>query len=197
MLATSDRNSASSARKRAARNPAATRATSTSGSKGTRITSSAPASSASRNSRGESSAAAATMWTDASSRRLRTADVSSQAQRAPAITTGTGRSVRTRSAPATSKTRSSTTPASSSTAQQASSRSSNPSTSTLAPSAPRPSSALAECPPAAVAARGRGPLCRRTLPSVSDIVSPHYRLPHRTSTPALDAMGALATRWQV
>ena len=39
--------------------------------------------------RGESSAAPTTMWTSASSRRPRTAAVSSLAQRAPAITTGT------------------------------------------------------------------------------------------------------------
>ena len=64
MLATSERSSASFARSRAARSPAATRAASTSGSNGTRITSSAPASSAARSSSGESSAAQRTMCAD-------------------------------------------------------------------------------------------------------------------------------------
>ena len=76
MLATSERSSASLARSRAARSPAATRAASTSGSNGMRITSSAPASSAARSSSGESRSTHTTTCTAASSGRARTAAIS-------------------------------------------------------------------------------------------------------------------------
>ena len=136
MLSTIARSSASLARKRAARSPAATRATRTSGSNGTRITSSAPVSSASRSSSSESSAAATTTWVEASSGRPRTAGMSDSAHAAPAITTGIGAAVSALTAPATSSARSSRTPASTSTVQQSSRSSSKPTSNTRAAFAP-------------------------------------------------------------
>ena len=143
MLSTIERSSDSLARRRAARRPAATRATRTSGSNVTRITSSAPASSAARNPSGESSAAATTTWVEASSGRRRTAGTRDSAHGTPAMTTGIGLAFSARKAPAMSSARSRRIPASTSTDQQSSWNSSRPTSNTLAPSAPVPLSARA------------------------------------------------------
>ena len=180
MLSTIERRSASLERKRAARSPAATRATRTSGSNGTRITSSAPVSSAARSSSGESSAAATTTWVAASSGLWRSAGMSDCADGVPAITTGIGRAVSARRAPATSCACSRRSPASTSTVQQSSRSSSRPISNTRAECAPVPLSARAGSRWSL--APSRDPSDRHAVPRVSDMASPAYRLAELTAT---------------
>ena len=131
MLSTSERSSASLARSRAARSPAATRTASTSGSNGMRMTSSAPASSASRSTSGEARSAATMTWTAASSGRARTALVNVDACRTPVTTTWAAPSAIVRSASLVAASRRTPSPEAVSSVHAASPSSSRPSTRTL------------------------------------------------------------------
>src|SRR3954454_3397851 len=179
MLATSERSSASFSRRRAARSPADTRATSTPGSNGTRITSSAPVASAARSSTAESTAAHTTTCADAVARSARTAVTSPPPWCALAITTCAWRSRRASIAAATFRTRTTSTSAAASTERQASTNSSSPSSTTRSPSLATPSSPRACLPTATRDTAMRPRHYRRRRPAATSALTSVERQRHQ------------------